>query len=406
MAEDFAPIPAVDTVLGTLCLLSLLLGTPANIISFLYFRHQTPCTALSTLYSIIAATDTWISLNGYPNALLLLTGRDPGLFGDYTFRQLWGLTWEPLPFFSVFLVLVISLMRTVKIVKPTHHVRVKTVLVLISTYALFLVVRLLVGFIFFGRYDLNKEHPEYPYIQITDATYTAFDLYLSLISLAFPVIPIIVSATISMTMLIISKRSVASTRRSDHIKNHATVTVLIFTLVYVSCNIPVFLCYLRYAVWKLSGWDLDIFKGPSVFLDRYIWIITYITQLQLNSFLNPCVYFLRMRRFRRYLKEQIVGVVSVLRRIRGNCLIVINHQISGLPGNSGGVIPNHSPSSNAITQSAGDVIQYCGETIPSFVDSELMVSTKNAAWFLARHWLNFSISSSGLSPNLLLSPIM
>ena len=366
MEEDLAPIPEVDKLLGSLCLISLLIGTPANIISFIYFYQQTPYTALSTLYTIIAATDAWISLNGYPNAVLLLSSRDPGLFGDYTFRQLWGLTWEPMPYFSVFLVLVISLMRTVKIVWPTHQVKQKHVVILIGSYAAFLVARFLVGFTFFGKYGLNELHPEYPYMQITNKTYTAFDLYLSLVSLAFPIVPIIVSASISMTMLILSKKTTASTHRSDKIKNYATVTVLIFTLVYITCNIPVFLCYLRFAIWKLSDWKVDIFHGPSVFLDRYIWILTYITQLQLNSFLNPCVYLLRMGKFRAYLKEQIARAI---RRLVGN-----NQNI---PGTSQ-IGPNNQSISHDIvlTKSSTDrpIAPYCGDITPDPIMESVLIS--------------------------------
>ena len=369
MEEDRAPIPELDQLLGSLCLISLLIGTPANIISFIYFYRQTPYTALSTLYTAIAATDAWISLNGYPNAVLLLSSRDPGLFGDYTFRQLWGLTWEPMPYFSVFLVLVISLMRTVKIVWPTHQVKQKHVVILIGSYAAFLVVRFLVGITFFGKYGLSKAYPGYPYIQISDITYTAFDLYLSLVSLAFPIVPIIVSASISMTMLILSKRTTASTHRSDKIKNYATVTVLIFTLVYISCNIPVFLCYLRFAIWKLSDWKVDIFHGPSVFLDRYIWILTYITQVQLNSFLNPCVYLLRMGKFRAYLKELVTGAARAIRRLVGD-----NQNI---PGTSQ-IGPNNQSHSHdtVLTKSSTDrpLPPYCGDITPDPIMESVLMS--------------------------------
>ncbi|KAL5252063.1 hypothetical protein ACHWQZ_G015016 [Mnemiopsis leidyi] len=392
MIEDLAPIPGLDKLLGSLCLISLLLGTPANIISFIYFYRQTPYTALSTLYTVIAATDAWISFNGYPIAVLLLSSRDPGLFGDYTFRQLWGLTWEPLPYFSVFLVLVISLMRTVKIVWPTHRVRQQHVVILIGSYAAILVVRFLVGFTFFGKYGLSEVYPGYPYIHISDKTYTAFDLYLSLVSLAFPIVPIIVSASISMTMLRLSKRTAASTHRSDDIKNYATVTVLIFTLVYITCNIPVFLCYLRFAIWKLSGWNVDIFKGPSVFLDRYIWILTYITQLQLNSFLNPCVYLLRMRRFRTYLKELVAGAARALRILK---------ERSQNNSRSGKIVSNNQSHSNNKSSTDRTLVPYCGEIKPDpIMESVLMsafprsLSTSNASQTQCNHIKSQPCSSS------------
>ena len=297
--DPMYPLEGVDKLLGVFCLFCLLVGTPANILSFLYFRKQAP-TASSVLYSVISLTDTWICFNGYPTAVLLLSNRSPALFEDFTFRQLWGLTWEPFPYFSVSLVLMISLTRTIKIVAPMVQIKRKHVLIPVIGYAVFLAVRFLVGFIFFGKYEMIP-YGTYPFIHITDQTYTNFDLYLAMILLAFPIIPIIVSAAISTTVLMLSKNSSVSTPSTDKVKNQASVTVLIFTAVYIGCNVPVFLCYLRFAIFKLSGWKTDIFNGPSVFLNRYIWLLTYIASVQLNSLLNPCVYFSRMTDFRKEL---------------------------------------------------------------------------------------------------------
>ena len=55
-------------------------------------------------------------------------------------------------------------MRTVKIVWPTHQVKQKHVVILIVSYAAFLVVRFLVGFTVFGKYGLSRVYPGYPYI--------------------------------------------------------------------------------------------------------------------------------------------------------------------------------------------------------------------------------------------------
>lgn len=55
--------------------------------------------------------------------------------------QVWGLTWEPLPYFSVFLVLLISVLRTIGIVIPLYSISKTAVRAAITTYLVFLVAR-------------------------------------------------------------------------------------------------------------------------------------------------------------------------------------------------------------------------------------------------------------------------
>ena len=87
-------------------------------------------------------------------------------------------------------------------------------------------------------------------------------------------------------------------------KNQATVTVLIFTLVYILCNIPVLVSLTRFSIQKASEWTIDIFGEPGVFVNYYIWPLTYITLVQTNSLLNPMIYLVRMSWFR----ARVVGV--------------------------------------------------------------------------------------------------
>ena len=77
-------------------------------------------------------------------------------------------------------------------------------------------------------------------------------------------------------------------------KKKATVTIIIVTTVYIIFNLPVFLNYVRFIV-TVYGKQKDI---QNVFLQKYIWLLTYIITVALNSLVNPLIYVLRMRRFR------------------------------------------------------------------------------------------------------------
>ncbi|KAL5262284.1 hypothetical protein ACHWQZ_G007866 [Mnemiopsis leidyi] len=291
--DYFPPLEIPDKMMGLLSLTCLLVGTPLNIIAVLYFRKQKR-SASSAVYIAIAMTDTWISFNGYPYFILMFNKRRPTLFSNYSFMQLWGITWEPFPYFSVYLVLVTSIMRTLKVARPLIVIKRRVAGAVILGYAVFLVTRYLVGFLLFGRYDMDM-YDTYPYMRVTSPVYEVIDFYLAVTCIAFPIIPIIISAVICIVTLL---RESAGTSCESANKNRfkATVTVLIFTFVYVLCNIPVFLCIGRYAV--LTMFHTDLLHGPNLFLVRYFWPMTYISLVQLNSLLNPFVYLCRMENFR------------------------------------------------------------------------------------------------------------
>ena len=71
------------------------------------------------------------------------------------------------------------------------------------------------------------------------------------------------------------------------------------TLVYILFNLPVFLNYTRYIVAVyVTGKDFLDSDNSNTFLQEYIWLLTYIITVALNSLVNPVIYMLRMRRFR------------------------------------------------------------------------------------------------------------
>ena len=151
------------------------------------------------------------------------------------------------------------------------------------------------GVLFFGQYILLP-YDAYPYMSITSPWYEIVDFYLAVLCMALPIIPILACSGVCIASLL----APAPTRRNQaptRLRSRATVTVLLFTLVYLACNIPVFMCIARYAV--LSLWHVDFLgSGPDVFLLRYFWPITYISLVQVNSLLNPFVYLYRMCEFR------------------------------------------------------------------------------------------------------------
>ena len=77
-------------------------------------------------------------------------------------------------------------------------------------------------------------------------------------------------------------------------RRKATITIILFTLVYILFHVPVFLNYTRFII---SMYVTGSF-AEGVFYEKYIWLMTYVMTVALNSLVNPLIYLLRMSRFR------------------------------------------------------------------------------------------------------------
>ena len=276
---------------------------PTSHLLFRYFLRRRK-SAATTVYRVITITDAISCLNAYPVIGTLLNNRDPGPFSQYYFCQFWGITWEPLPYFSVFLVLLISVLRTVGLVKPLVRISKKKVAIAMVVYAVFLMVRFLTGTVLFGAYEYDYTS-SYSYIHIHNETYQWLDLYLAMVLLMLPILPIIISAAITSYFVLrsglkLNAKTRSPQKSSTRSKRHATVTVLIFTLVYIACNIPVTITIVWFSTLVFTDFTKDIFRSLNIalFTKYYIWPTTFVILVQLNAGINPIIYFLRMLEFR------------------------------------------------------------------------------------------------------------
>ena len=113
-----------------------------------------------------------------------------------------------------------------------------------------------------------------------------------------PIIPVILSCMLTMYKLQMTPVGLTS---EDKLKRRASVTIVLLTIVYCICNIPV--CFL----WGLYLWVADIF----VLLGKNSWIVKLIAVylISLNSLFNVIVYFCRIANF----KEYVLGLLGSVR---------------------------------------------------------------------------------------------
>ena len=366
------PLPAsvntiTNSIFGVLYIICTVFGTPGNIVAFFYFRSgrmqqgsQAARRKMSAnkayfdqLFQVICITDAIICLSVVPNAVSFFDNRNRAWFDNEIFCSGWGLLWEILPYFSVFLVGVMSISRLVVLISPLLTLNSTAMFCCVSGYAIYLTLRSIVPVsLSLAEYVFDRTDVFCFELPVKSSTQTASQLWYwrfntisRLLQLAFPIFPIILSSVaIVSTLLLLSRKQARRNKTTPTSGSSATVTVLIFTLVYILCNLPGTANYLLMVLALKGGCSDECYH--TVYADYSIliwfsWNFTYVLCVAVNSAVNPAIYCLRMAEFREYLSERVVGRVrnffSEVRaegRHQGQTCSIVGHTRYGVVTNS------------------------------------------------------------------------
>ena len=271
---------------------------------FVFQRKDLP--SVYFIYTAITMTDISICSSVIPVIISLVCNRDPMVFGNDAFCTLWGGFWRVLQTFSVFLVAVLSITRTLSLLNvPLNNSKV---LVIIFSYAGFLLVRHIMLVAVGEEYYVYAEENSVYCWPTSDNQRIEEAISFSLsIQLALPILPIVISCKIS-TYILLSSAQIQTSSGKDK-KREATITIVIVTFVYIVLNIPVFANEVVFLIHSLGH---DAYPGryySSTIMYYYSWTTTTVVSVALNSAINPIIYFCRMKRFRVYTEESIVSKV-------------------------------------------------------------------------------------------------
>ena len=93
------------------------------------------------------------------------------MFSSRAFCLFWGVTWEFIPYYTVFLVFCLSILRSIVLLKPLLVISKKWVVGVLITYAVFLMLRQLTGvFLGYSKYRF-EEDSGYCWNHITNTAY-------------------------------------------------------------------------------------------------------------------------------------------------------------------------------------------------------------------------------------------
>ena len=136
------------------------------------------------------------------------------------------------------------------------------------------------------------------------------------LGLAFPVVPITLSCVASTYKIVMTQKDISQLTLAQLPKQTAkasrriTFTIIIVTILYIISNIPLFINYVLYLI------TITCFQYPgpiysSPFMYFYSWNITALLSTAVNATANPIVYFLRLKRYRRWLTLQLRGKLAI-----------------------------------------------------------------------------------------------
>ena len=295
----------LDVFLGIVCVVFISMGIPGNLILFKHFLKQKKDLP-TILYLLISFNDLLTTTTVVPSAISFIDHRAPHLFGIALFCQGWGLVWTIIPFISVFLVSVLSITRTIVLIKPLVVINKKLVLGMMGVYYLYIVLRVLVPLLageihfIYSRADLYCWDGGH---ESGSNWYFYYDIATGVLQLAAPIIPIFLSCLVSTVTLLRSNKVVLGEtfglfsksslkKRPTPPKLYATVTIILVTAMYIVFNIPIFVAWCKYLADGLTVDQTDRFAF------WYLWSITYILCTAGNAAVNPLLLYWRNRKFR------------------------------------------------------------------------------------------------------------
>ena len=292
-----------DCLTATGFLVCFVIGLPGNCLALKYFI-QTKKRNLSTILYIVACSiDICSSVIHLPVAFNWLNGRSLGILGNTIFCSMWYFILLLLQQMSMFVVMLISLSRSIVIVNPFYKVSRKVVLLAILVFCLYHCAWNVLWFLS-GADQMHYSHTAGYCVAYSESIIDT--LYQANYSVCVAVPPIIVFLSILVSVTKLCKEHV--TNASERRNRRVSATMAYFAAIFLFCNFPTFV---NSVLFTFTMARYKTYPGPiytNDFMFFYSWLLTEIFCTVLNASLNPLLYFWRMRSMRLW----VLGLIRKL----------------------------------------------------------------------------------------------
>ena len=319
MSEGFSGLDtSLDLTLAVLMTTCLVVGLTGNILAFFFFLKNKHQSLPDKVYFVVACVDIITNLTAISSISFLFNARETTFCSDVVLN---GFFLVPTRFstkMSMFLVAILSITRSIAIVSPlrSRDIRSNMVMKIIAGFAILaLLMDLLpmsVGWVAPGHdvsgcnfLKFNRKTSRHigMMIQVFDQI-VIFSTSLTVFT-SFTTGVLALWKKSSVSLLISTSRvsgqviSRDSQKFNSRVSRQVTVTITLFTALFLICNLPYCSFYMLMILKShiptiaevVAGYDAGWFRwsGPIIFI---------VVPVSLNAALNPCLYIFRMPRFR------------------------------------------------------------------------------------------------------------
>ena len=344
MVPEWEEDKYITVVIGIVALAgSLFLGIVGNTLALKFFWKSIRNSVFSQIFCAVTLTDLLTSVLALFVGICYVQGRSPGPFSDVIFRETWGSLWNFSSRYSVYLVAVLSITRTVRILLPFTAIKMRVVQVSLIVYAawLFCTTPAFYGISHYYKAEwcalgLNKS--QFVGIGSRDATY--YMIVMSIPTMLLIPVPLtFISALASLYKIIwqsrqykkkviahrnfaritvtrnttagVTKGMKESVRRgkgngpSKDSSFQSGITIVLITGTYLVLNIPYSVIYL-YVQTRSSQLSVPPYAVvTNDYVKSYLVGVTHVLSIALNAALNPLLFYLRMKDFREHVNSLI-----------------------------------------------------------------------------------------------------
>lgn len=299
----------VDITIAVLATCLILAGMIGNSAAFIYFIGKKIRSAPIHLYTIITFMDLCMAVMCIPVVFALLNYRRAGIiFQEPNLCLWWSIIIYSIKRMSGFLVMMMSLKRAFATVFPlqTTLAKIRRVTIAIAVYAVFIagVDRVLLSTGWFKtRYRVEKAMCEIYTNPDKEEARLVHSLTLQA-QLLLPSFVVLISLFVCSITLVRQSGEFQSERRARY--RRVTVTIAIFAVTFLVCNIPSFAIQLNFLI---AGQFRNVLEekenGKEIAMTWYSHLIAFFFLTLFNTTVNPCLYLLRMLDYRRWLRMVI-----------------------------------------------------------------------------------------------------
>ena len=339
-----APCRWADIVIAVSLIVVSVCGTLCNCLALTLFAKEFIAARNTSdnnkfyfkyVYLVICVTDLLICISVFPVVDAFIEDpnypefKTPILFRNHFFCNVWGLLWEILPSFSVFLVGVLSISRLILLLKPRFKFGITLMCIVMATYVLLIFA---VKLILLLTTDVMDYEPMLRYCFLIShndnqfRTHEIVTLGIMVSQLALPILPVTLCFILSLVLLLGPKYRTSQCNNFNSPQDKAAVTVVIITVVFIVFNIPMLInniFYIHGLTTKQNATFTDIYD--SVWTFYYSWPLAYIVSVAINSTVNPIIYYFRMQNFKKFVNRNVCSLrIHVNNKIRD--LISVNFE--------------------------------------------------------------------------------